>query len=496
MTVRGGVRPLLRGHWPLLLALGVVVGCRALLFDWPVYPDEAGFYLVARDLLGHGGDGLYGHYFVDRPPTLIWLYSIGAATGEVRAMRVLVAVLLLVFVTFAWLLVRRLEASARWAVAVAAAFAVSPQVGAETANGEAFALPFVMVGLYLVVRASQLTGRAALPWATAAGFVGCLAVTVKQNFADVFVFAIVLLVGLGLRRQRTWRTVGAQLAAGVGGALLGVLLMVAWTLGTGSGLDDLWYAAVQFRPEASDVLAAGNRTGIESRIDTLTRDAWLAGLIPFAIVIALMALRWRFRVSALSYAVGVLIAFEVLCIVVGGNFWTHYLMGLAPGVVLAAGIWGRHLPVAALAAYLSVAALVAVPVNLVVLAESGPDRSQEVGRFLADASEDGDTLTVLFGKADLQWSSGMRSPYEHLWSLPVRVLDPDLDELTALLASDEAPTWLAQSFGPHTWGLDPEHQIDPVIEARYREVHRACGVVILLLRTETRALPPRKPCAR
>lgn len=490
MTKRGAS---LRAHWPLLVALAVVLVSRALLFRWSVYPDEAGFFLVASDLVEHGGDGLYGHYFVDRPPTLIWLYSIGASTGEVKAMRVLVGALLLVFVAFAWFAVRRLGGSARWATAVAVAFAISPAVGAETANGEAFALPFVMTGLYCVVRSTQLTGRAALPWAAAAGFLGCLAVTVKQNFADVFVFAIVLLVGLGLRRQRTWGTVLRQLGAGVAGAFVGVALMVGYALTTGAGLSELWLAAVKFRMDADDVLHAGNREGIERRIESLTEHAWLAGLVPFVIVVAVMAVLWRFKVSALSYAVGALIAFEAVCIILGGNFWTHYLMGLAPGLVLAAGAWGRHLPVALVSAYVVISAVVSVPLNLHLHASSGPDRAQQVGEFVRGAGEPGDTATVLYGKADLQWSTGMRSPYRHLWSLPVRVLDPDLEELTGLLESDEAPTWIVMTFALHTWGLDPGRQVDPVVEARYREVWSGCGTKVLLLRTETRPLPASEP---
>ena len=37
------------------------------------------------------------------------------------------------------------------------------------------------------------------------------------------------------------------------------------------------------------------------------------------------------------------------------------------------------------------------------------------------------------GRADVQWASGLPSPYEHLWSLPMRTLDPDLDELEDVL---------------------------------------------------------------
>jgi len=483
----------LRAHWPLLVALVVVVVGRVLLFRYPPYPDESGFYLVARDLIEHGGDGLYGHYWVDRPPTLIGLYSIGAAIGEVKAMRVLVAVLLLVFVTFAWLTVRRLRASATWAAAVAAAFAISPTVEAETANGEAFSLPFVMVGLYCVVRVTQARGRAALLWALAAGFAGMLATTVKQNFADVFVFAIVLMVGLGLRRQRTWVSVAQQLGAGVAGAAVAVGLTVVYALTTPVGVPGLWLAAVEFRTEANRVLAAGDRTGIETRIDLITQHAWLGGLIPFVAVLVLMALRWRLRVSPLSYAVGALIVFEIVCIVLGGSFWAHYLMGLAPGLLLAAGIWSRHLPVVLVTTYVVGSSLVSVPVGLHHLSAEGPDKAQAAGRLVRESSEPGDTATVLFGKADLQWATGMRSPYEHLWSLPVRTLDPDLEELTDLLASDDAPTWVVLTYGLHTWELDPDHNIDPVFRERYSKVWEGCDVQVYLLRGEERPLSSYRP---
>jgi hypothetical protein len=203
---------------------------------------------------------------------------------------------------------------------------------------------------------------------------------------------------------------------------------------------------------------------------------------------------WRFRVSALSYAIGALIAFEAACVVVGGNFWSHYLMGLAPGLVLAAGMWGRHWPVAIASAYLVVSSVVSVPVSLHELAQRGPEQASEIGRFVKESGEPGDTATVLYGTANTQLATGMRSPYEQLWSLPVRVLDPDLDELTALLRSDDAPTWLIETFSPHAWGLDPAHQVDPVIEERYREVWFGCGDRVLLLRSVDRTLASPPDC--
>ena len=484
----------LRSRWPLLLALVVVLVGRVLLFRYPVYPDEAGFYQVAGDLLDHGGPGLYGHYFVDRPPTLIWLFMIGAAADNVLVMRVLVGALLMGFVALAWFTVRRLGGNAAWAVAVAAAFVITPEFGAQAANGEAFAIPFVMAGFACFVQAERKGGRTALLWCAGAGFLGLLAMTIKQNFAEVFVFAVAVLLGVGLRRLRTWPDVARRLGAGVAGAVAAAAIMVGYALTTEAGVDGLWLAAVDFRTEADDVLAAGYRTGIEGRIDALAEHAWIAGLIPFGLVLVVMAVFWRFRVSALSYAVGAVIAFETICVVMGGNFWSHYLMGFAPGVVLASGVWARHVPVALASTYLVVSSLVALPVNLYALAQRGPDTSQEVGTFVKESGEPGDTATVLYGSADLQWSTGMRSPYEHLWSLPVRVLDPDLDDLTALLRSDDAPTWLVVTFEVHTWGLDPGLQVDPVIAERYREVWSGCTDHVFLLRSEDRTLGSLPDC--
>ena len=62
---------------------------------------------------------------------------------------------------------------------------------------------------------------------------------------------------------------------------------------------------------------------------------------------------------------------------------------------------------------------------------------------------------VAFGAANILEATGLRSPYPDLWSLPVRVHDPDLADLTALLDGPDRPTWLVvagASLG--TWGVD------------------------------------------
>ena len=498
-TMTARLRGPVRAHWPLWLALVAVLAGRAALFTFPLYSDEAGFYLVARDLL-HGGSGqLYGDYWVDRPPLLIGLCLVGAAAGTPYAMRVLLAGLLLAFVVLSYAVARRIgtpgrPASPGWAVAVAAAGAVSPLFGAEAANGEALALPFVMGGILLVVLADRGSGAKALLLSAGAGLAGVLAAAVKQNFVDALVFAVVWLLAAGLRGERGWADIARRLLAGAAGVLVGCLVMVGYALTTPVGVGGLWTAVVGFRLDADPVLQAGHRTGIDSRFHELARLSVVGGLVPFLVVLVALAVLGRLRGSALTWAVGALVGFEALAVLGGGNFWPHYLVGTVPGLVLAAALWGHRVPVAAVASYVVLASVLSVPAQMAAAQDYRPDRHVAVGHLVRDSAEPGDTLTTLYGHAELQWASGLPSPYPHLWSLPVRVLDPDLVDLAGLLDSPRGPTWIVEVTSPHEWGLDPRHRIDPVLERRYRTVSEACGLRVLLRRGEDRRLAPAPAC--
>ena len=76
--------------------------------------------------------------------------------------------------------------------------------------------------------------------------------------------------------------------------------------------------------------------------------------------------------------------------------------------------------------------------------------------WLDDARQPGDTGVVAFGAPNILQATGLRSPYPDLWSLPVRVHDPELHDLTALLG--RAPTGRPGSSSPArslgTWGID------------------------------------------
>jgi len=58
---------------------------------WPLRPDEAGFLLVARAWHPEP-DSVYGHYWVDRPPPVIWLMQATDALGGAYAHRLVGAI--------------------------------------------------------------------------------------------------------------------------------------------------------------------------------------------------------------------------------------------------------------------------------------------------------------------------------------------------------------------------------------------------------------------
>jgi hypothetical protein len=79
-----------------------------------------------------------------------------------------------------------------------------------------------------------------------------------------------------------------------------------------------------------------------------------------------------------------------------------------------------------------------------------------------------------FGDPEVLHTTGMASPYPYLWSLPSRILDPDLTVLRRVLASPDAPTWVVVR-SKRTFDRLGAHGVRPMIEARYVFVGRVCG---------------------
>jgi len=286
--------------------------------------------------------------------------------------------------------------------------------------------------------------------------------------------------------RRRWPAVEAALAF-TAGASAAVALLLFWSSLRGTSAGALWDAVVSFRADASAVIS-------RSAPDTAAQRAAgvaVAFLSSGALVLLLAAVvpaRWsrgpRDRgvarpgstrsegcdVRLLALAV---VAWEVFAVAAGGSYWLHYLVGTVPGLVLTVAAVARHRSArmrwtAAVLVYAAVVALASAVVLAVRV--GGPSTDVAVESYLAAHSRPGDTGVVAFGNPALLQGAGLSSPYPQLWSLPVRVRDPDLTQFDTVLEGRDRPAWVVVSGSSiGTWGVDAggaQH----ILDREYRPV--------------------------
>lgn len=513
------VRPVVRRTPPLRgarisprLVVSVLVLLTALvrlrLLGAPLSSDEAGFLTVGGQW--SPGRSLYGDYWVDRPPGLVALTGLAQLAGGGVALRLLGAAAAAAAVVAAALLGKRLAPGHRWSApacaGLAAALLSNPLLAVREVNGEVLALPFVLLGTWMLCAWFQ-DGRGA--WAAGAGAMAVAAASVKQSMVDVVVLAVLLTLAL-LTGRRWRRASGGALLFGAGaGVLAAALLVLARSRGT--DLTGLWDAVLVFRWEASRVIAteASPATGRRAGMLALA----FVGTGAPVVLLLLARLPWRPRHSpdrvgvALTWVAAALLGWEATVVVMGGSYWLHYLVALVPGLVvlLALALRARArrpapaVPTAPTAVDARarrtlrgsplVLALVAVTastvVGQVVYSVRPPQRpadAQAVVDFLRAHDGVAPTGVVAFGSAELLEAAGLHSPYRHLWSLPVRVRDPGLLQLEEVLRGAERPTWIVRQGASLTsWGIDARGA-DRIVERHYEEVFTSGDWQVLQLR--------------
>ncbi len=426
----------------------------------PLRSDESGFLLVARSWSPEPGS-VYGPLFVDRSPVLIGLVRLTDAVAGPYALRVLGAICCALAVLLAAALARLVadDLTARWTALAVAALCASPLIDVVAVKGELLALPLLMLGVYAALRAAR--GQA-LAWALLSGVCGGLAVGLKQNLWGSLVFAVVLLVATAVagRRPGQLRRAAALVAAVAGAALVPALVMAAWAAATGVGLDALWYAVAGFRSDASVVLAASPSGAPVDRAVVLSVSALGVGLLP-VVGGFLVHLPDEWRDDApLAAAVLAMLAFDVAGLALGGSYWKDYLFPMIVPAALCATMLARRRSRRGLAMRAVVLGMVVSSVaSLGWWAWENSRGLQEydeaaLGRAVAEVAEPGDTLTVFGGRADVQYSSGLDTGYQYVWSLPMRVLDPGYRELETLLRGGDGPEWFVQWVPFESWGKD------------------------------------------
>ncbi|WP_156887138.1 MULTISPECIES: hypothetical protein [Nocardioides] len=483
-----------------LAMVAAVVG-RVPSLQWPLRPDEAGFLLVARAWRPQP-DSMFGTYWVDRPPPIIALFKLSDWIGGPYFIRVVAALAAALFVLAAAGTARRLAdyAGARdaarigaWVAVATAALTSHAAIDSVAAKGEILGLPVVMASCWF---ATDALLRRSWLHAAAAGALATLAIGVKQNLFGGLVFGGVLLVAAlvtsRLERRDFLRLAGAALA----GALLPVLATVVWCLAAGVHLSTLAYVTLGFRLDANTVLATQPSSTIDARIDTLLQIVLDTGLGALGVWFLLRLPRLLRRASVPAAAVVAMLVVDTAGVFLSGSYWrTYLLVPIAPAALCLALLladetlmtrqW-RHWTAIVTRAVI----VFTVIVSVLSLAEwkrtvgSYPPTEYRTGRAIAVAAEPGDTLVVYGGRADIQWASGLPSPYEHLWSLPMRTLDPDLSDLASVLDGPRAPAWFVQSKRLDEWSEAGTDKVRLDLLEGYQLVAIACSAYRVYLRRE------------
>jgi len=482
---------------------------------WPIKPDEAGFTLVARSWHPQP-ESMYGTYWVDRPPSLIALIRLSDWIGGALFLRGVAAVgcflLVLAAATTARTLVRlnreddghdadalaahlaedqtrrSADRVAAWTALFTAFVVGNLIIDPVSAKGEILGVPLVMTSFWLSLRAFE---RRSARFACFAGLVAVLAVGLKQNMVAAVVFGGVLLVGSLVRHRLTVAQFLKIGASALGGALIPAAGTVVWALVAGVRLETVWYGIYGFRSDAMDVISGEPTVANETRAHELFLLVLGTGMT-FVIAWFVLNLPWLLRRSpVLSVAGLVTVVVDSTGAILGGSYWPPYAFVLIPSAVLCLMLVldnqelrrgdRQRLRVAEWVSR-SLVGFAAVTTSLSVVGflthatpGTGPTTEYATGEAIEAASRPGDTLVVYGGRADIQFASGLRSPYEHLWSLPMRTLDPELEQLKGLLEGPDAPTWFVVFVPLDSWGGVAEREIGPVLAERYTFNTDACG---------------------
>ena len=497
---------------------GAAVAAALLRFPglvWPIRPDEAGFTLVARTWDAQP-DSLYGFFWVDRPPSLIALVRLSDWLGGPLFLRLVAAVgccaLVLAAAGTARAVTRVVgrgvagsesqpDRVAAWCAVLAAALVGNVDIDPAAAKGEILGIPLVMVSIWLTLRALERHSTWTAFWA---GLAAAGAVGLKQSMVTGLVFGAVLLVGLLVARRLGAAEFGRLAAAAALGAAVPVAATIGWALVAGVHLDTLAYTVFGFRSDAGRVIATVPSQDNDRRFVELLLITLFTGM---ALVVAWFLLNLPAllrRAPVLTVAAGVTLVADVGAVLLGGSFWRPYAFALVPGVVLChavtlavtrrpageavrpdgrwRGLVGRGLVVAAAGSTAVTAALFLAKADFAVTAP----KEYWTGEAIAGAAEPEDSLVVYGGRADLQWASGLPTPYQHLWSLPMRTLDPELAELRGVLAGPERPTWFVAWAPLGSWQGLAERELSRVLAQRYAVHDEVCGRIVWIRRDLTR----------
>jgi hypothetical protein len=483
----------------------VLVGLSRIPFlRAPVSPDEGGFLVVASQW--HAGSSLYGGYWVDRPPMLIAIFAAADALGGTVGLR-LIGTLAVISAIVAgagvgWHASGRRPVGALAAAGVVAAFLATPLFGTRIVDGELLASPLVLGGLASLLASYGGSGRMRsallriLAGACAAG-----AFLTKQDMVDVMIVVIVVVTHTLWRRGP--RAAAEELLPTLAGAVAAASAIVTLAVLRGTSLPGLWQAVVVFRFRAAGVVSYSR-----PRLDELGHAYVVTGALPLTVVAGLVSLWcwWRARgetppTQPWRTGAVALMGWEVAGVLAGGSYWSHYLVGLVPGLSLLVAVALRE--PRRVSRLLAVGLLYAGVSTAVSCwghdtTPTSPSADQAAASYVRSQARPGDSIVVAFGHADIVRDTGLPSPYPYLWALPAFVDDPRMTGLDRLLRSPEAPRWFVASSDLSRWE-PPGAKVQSTADRCYTVADRTGRWLVMRRRQAATPAPPpghRRPCSR
>lgn len=474
------------------VAAAAAVVLRLPFLNRPAFTDEGGMLVVAR-LWHTGGPFLYGDIFLARPPLLIAFFRLCDELGGVLPVRVLgLGLVVLAILAAAWggssLAGRR---GAITAAVVAAALLSDPRLGTREIDAETVGLPLTMLSAALVLAALRRTtsarGRAVLLAAAGMSAVGAL--LAKQNLADSVAFAMVLVVASAFADGRGRRALN-DLGWLALGAAVPLAATLAWLAVSGFSVGDFVYTLYGFRVAGGQTMMARPTSAQGERLNTLVWAVLKSGMVPLLLVSLLVLHRRLLREPAVLALLAMLLT-ALVGVAGGGAYWIHYSLGLVPVTALLAGRAAGELrrPSALLAAAVAFAVVASLMSTNTALHRRPPVEHTWLGgmtTWLDATKQPGDTMVVLYGQAAIFESTHIHPAYPYIWTLPMRVRDPQLTELKALLSGPHAPTFVLGTLPLNSWDIDADGSLQRTLGRSYVQAGDVCGTQVYLRRGVTR----------
>lgn len=489
----------------LVVALVLGVAVRVFFFELPMIHDEGGYALAARGWFEGSGD-LYDEIWISRPQGIFVIYgvtmkSIGYGIAAFRAMAWIFATLTVLAV---WMFARRWTSprSALLTVFVCTLLLGAPNLEGYTANAEVFAgMPAAFAAFWLLRQAQ--TGF------TQKGLVGIglligISTLLKPSGITMWpaVMLFLMLTTNDSYRDRArrcgWVSVGLLIAAGI-----------TFLHGMYLGFGDFFYATVLYRFQQQSAVSVGI-------LHNLRAFGWM--FINAAEFFLLIALVWIFRLRLPLVPVlqqpaksdgplwwlpewlrklrsndpgGLILVLwlgaAAVGVLMGGDFWTHYLILMVPPVALwlaraidgirhALHGWRQQL------AMILFALLLILPYGVVMdgtdefyqrlYRHPGYPAQNEVARYTRENTTPEQTIYVAFDQASIYYLADRKPAYRHLYDQELRALPNSYADIIAILSSDDRPVFIVSTLHPGPFPDDSR--------AFWREVSRFYDLEIMI----------------